>query len=64
MGILHMPKESKAPKISNDLKLGPKLGGTHDDHVGLQKVAAANSRGDGMRINDVKEGKKPAILKK
>ena len=59
----------KARKVSDDLKWGKHLGGTHDDHVGLQKVAMAHHarhdhERDEMEIHKVHEGKKPAILKK
>jgi hypothetical protein len=58
-----------ARKISDDLKWGKHLGGTHDDAVGLQKVAMHHhARHDHEReeieIGKVKEGHTPAILKR
>lgn len=63
-----------ARKISDDLKWGKHLEGTHDDHVGLQKVAGSHhARYDHERIPDgvppmqvgkVREGQTPAVLKK
>jgi hypothetical protein len=63
-----------ARKISDDLKWGKHLGGTHDDHVGVQHVSAMHhARHNHERIPDgvppmgigkVHEGQKPAILKK
>jgi len=76
MDHLHMPAANckKARHISDDLKWGPHVGGTHDDHVGLQKVSAAHhTKYDHQRIPDgvppmtvgkVREGQKPAVLKK
>lgn len=66
MGSIHLPAHCcKAQKVSDDLKWGPKLGGTHDDHVGVQDVSIRHhARSDGMRVSEVREGQKPAILKK
>jgi hypothetical protein len=68
---LHMPHTPHtcpcARKISDDLKWGKHLGGTHDDHVGLQKMAMhhhAQHDNERMEIRKVEEGKTPAILKK
>ena len=64
----------KARKVSDDLKWGKHLHGTHDDPVGVQGVSMAHhARHDHERIPDnvppmkvgkVREGQKPAILKK
>ena len=68
---LTMPHTCKcARKVSDDLKWGKHLGGTNDDHVGLQKVSAEHharsdhERDEAMGIHKVREGQKPAILKK
>ena len=66
---LTMPCGCKhARKISDDLKWGKHLGGTHDDHVGVQRASIAhharhNHERD-MEIQNVHEGQKAAILKK
>jgi hypothetical protein len=67
MEHLKVPSEHccKARKISDDLKWGPHLGGTHDDHVGVQEVSVRHhERGSAFRVSEVREGQKPAILKK
>ena len=72
---LNLPCGCKhARAISDDLKWGKHLGGTHDDHVGVQKVSMAHhARHDHERIPDgvppmeirkVQEGKTPAVLKR
>ena len=63
-----------ARKISDDLKWGKKLHGTHDDHVGVQGVSMKHhalhdheripSGVPPMEIRKVHEGKTPAVLKK
>lgn len=63
-----------ARKVSDDLKWGKHLGGTPDDHVGVQGISARHhAQHDHERIPDsvhpmeirkVREGQKPAILKK
>lgn len=72
---LNMPHTCPcARKISDDLKWGKHLGGTNDDHVGVQAVSMEHhARHDHerippdvppMEIRKVHEGQKAAILKK
>ena len=63
-----------ARKVSDDLKWGKHLQGTHDDPMEVQKISVhEHSRHDHQRIppgvppmgiGKVQEGKQPAVLKK
>lgn len=60
---LRMPHTCKCTaKISRDLELGNRLEGTHDDHVGVQKVCAAHKLR--FQTEKIPRGREPPEIRK